>query len=178
MKTLLFLICCAWGASAQGTVDKSEHQGQFKLFGKVFEYDPVNGGENVAADAQIVVYQGTELYVAFFTGKSGNYEFYLPVGHVYEIWYGGGAFVNKIVSVDATECPPSRSPKDLKLDMGLFRPIEGTDFPMLMEAFVKVNFDKENGMLMPDMEYVDERMRMLDKTLRKVSKSKVVLKKG
>jgi len=41
-----------------------------------------------------------------------------------------------------------------------------------------VNWDKENGMLLPDMGYVEDKMRELDKALRKASKTGVVLRKG
>ncbi len=142
----------------------------FHLTGKVYEVDMFEGTEKSAIATQIVVYQEKELYVAFFTEKNGLYEFYLPAGFQYEIWYGGSAFVNKIVTVDSRMLPKSKKPSKLDLDIGLFRPVEGHDFPMLKEPYVQVIYDEELAGMVPDFEYTDDKSAQLEKIFRRLKK--------
>jgi hypothetical protein len=148
----------------------------FHLTGKVYEIDMIAGSEKSAISTQIVVYQEKELFVAFYTEKNGLYEFYLPIGYEYEIWYGGSAFVNKKVIVDSKMVPKSKKPSKLDLDMGLFRPMEGYEFPILNEPYVKVYFDEELAAMVPDLDYVDDRSGQLEKQFRKIRKE--IEKKG
>jgi hypothetical protein len=142
----------------------------FLLSGKVYEINMIEGTEMDAVSAQVVVYQEDEIYVAFFTKQDGLYEFYLPVGHVYKIWFGGSAFVNKIVQVDARALPITKKPADVDLDMGLFRPLDGYDFALLNEPYVMFNYDEEMEEMMPDMEYSEKKAMELDKIFKKIKK--------
>jgi hypothetical protein len=142
----------------------------FHLTGKVYEVDMFEGTEKSAVATQIVVYQEKELYVAFFTEKNGLYEFYLPAGFQYEIWYGGSAFVNKIVTVDSRMLPKSKKPSKLDLDIGLFRPVEGQEFPLLKDPYVQVIYDEELGGMVPDFDYTDDKSAQLEKIFRKLKK--------
>lgn len=142
----------------------------FHLTGKVYEVDMFEGTEKSAVATQIVVYQEKELYVAFYTEKNGLYEFYLPTGFQYEIWYGGSAFVNKIVTIDSRMLPKSKKPSKLDLDIGLFRPVEGHEFPLLKEPYVQVLYDEELASLVPDLDYTDEKSAQLEKIFRKLKK--------
>jgi hypothetical protein len=171
MKSLFALLLLSFTlTSAFGKAVDDRH---LLLHGRVFEVNPwseeIEGG---AKAVQVVIYQDSEIYVAFYTDKSGVYEFNLPIGFVYEIRYGGQTFVNKIVKIDTRELPARKSGNDLKMDMGLFKPIEGADFSLLNEPFVVVDYDKEVSRLVPDLAYTDDKAYELDKIFRKIKKSK------
>ena len=151
---------------------KSVDEKHFLLSGRVIEVDMIASTEKPAVNAQIVVYQDNDVYVAFYTQKSGMYEFNLPVGHRYEIWYGGSAYVNKRVVIDATVCPERKSGNDLKMDIGLFRPIEGYEFEPLTEPFVMVSFDRDSKKLVPDMKYAEQKRKELNKVFKHILREK------
>ncbi len=151
--------------------DKKEISGDhFLVKGKVYEVDMLEGTEMAAVTAQVVVYQEKEIYVAFFTEKDGLYEFYLPIGHTYEIWFGGSAFINKKVQVDSNLMSGGKKPQKLDLDIGLFRPMDNEEFPLLNEPFVIIAYDEEMAALIPDLEYTEEKAVELEKQFRKIKK--------
>jgi hypothetical protein len=153
--------------------NKDEVSGDHYLIkGTIFQINPLAGTEEKASHVQVVVYQESELFVAFFTGETGDYEFYLPIGHSYEVWYGGSAYVNKKVAIDATQFPKERKPRTVPLDMGLFRPIENAEFPMLNAPFVKIAYDPEFDQITPDMDYTAKKNMELDKVFKKLRKRK------
>ena len=149
----------------------------YLIKGRVFKIDPAAGTEENASNVQVVVYQGSELFVTFFTGEQGDYEFYLPIGFMYEVWYGGSAYVNKKVHIDATQFPKERKPRTVPLDMGLFRPVEKFEFPMLNAPYVKIGYDPELDQIAPDMEYTAKRSAELEKVFKKIKKTKPKKKK-
>jgi hypothetical protein len=172
MKTIFaLLVISSTFSSAFGKAVDDRH---LFLHGRVYEVNPwseeIEGG---AKAVQVVVYQNSEMYVAFYTDKSGVYEFNLPIGFVYEIRYGGQSLVNKIVKVDTRELPSRKGGNDLRMDMGLFKPIEGADFSLLNEPFVVVDYDKEESRLVPDLAYTDDKAYELDKIFRKIRKAKL-----
>ena len=158
--------------------NKDEVSGDHYLIkGTIIRINPIEETEEKASNVQVVVYQGPELFVAFFTGETGDYEFYLPIGHNYEVWYGGSAYVNKKVSIDATQFPKERKPRTIPLDIGLFRPIENVEFPTLNIPFVKIAYDLEYDQITPDMEYTTKKNMELEKIFKKLRKRKLKSKK-
>lgn len=150
---------------------KDEINGDYFLIeGKVYSLNLLDGVEDPATQTQVVIYQGKELYVAFYTDNAGLYSFYLPIGFTYEIWYGGSAFVNKKVWIDATQFPREKKPRKIPLDMGLFRPVEGIEFPVLNDAFVRIGYDPETDQIGPDMAYTEKKKVELDKAIKKAKK--------
>lgn len=158
--------------AGQWSFAKSVDERHFLLTGKVLEIDPVASTEKPASGVQVVVYQEGKVYVAFKTGKSGTYEFNLPVGHSYELWYGGNEYVNKRVVIDASTCPARKTGNDFRLDIGLFKPIEGYEFSILSEPYVMIGYDREMQRLVPNMEYSEEKARALNKVFRKILRDK------
>jgi hypothetical protein len=153
--------------------NKGEVSGDHYLIkGTIFQINPLEGTEEKASNVQVVVYQGNELFVAFFTGETGDYEFYLPIGASYEVWYGGSAYVNKKVAIDATQFPKERKPRTVPLDMGLFRPIENVEFPTLNSPFVMIGYDPEFDQIAPDMDYTAKKNMELEKVFKKIKKRK------
>jgi hypothetical protein len=179
ISTTLFVLLLVPGLMAQkNKKSKDEVSGDHYLIkGTIYQINPIEGTEEKASNVQVVVYQGTELFVAFFTGETGDYEFYLPIGYIYEVWYGGSAYVNKKVAIDATQFPKERKPRTVPLDMGLFRPIEKVEFPMLNAPFVKIAYDAELDQIAPDMEYTAKKNVELEKAFKKAKKSKPKKKK-
>jgi hypothetical protein len=172
--TFILLFAFLPGIVAQkNKKNKGEVSGDHYLIkGTIFLINPIEGTEGKASNVQVVVYQGTELFVAFFTGETGDYEFYLPIGHNYEVWYGGSAFVNKKVAIDATQLPKERKPRTILLNMGLFRPIENVEFPTLNSPFVIVSYDPEFDQIAPDMDYTAKKNMELEKVFKKLRKRK------
>lgn len=173
MKTILIsillLLLFRFDASAYNR--KACDENHFLVYGNVYEYDPFLKGEKLVSFVQIVVYQDNEIFVAFYTDKNGMYQFNLPIGHEYELWYGGSKFVNKICRVNANDCPVRKTGNDLDMDVGLFKHIDGCDFTMLNEPFILVTFDKEMNRLVPDLDFIDDRSRELDKVFRKARRA-------
>ncbi|MBL0315431.1 MAG: hypothetical protein IPP69_06460 [Flavobacteriales bacterium] len=165
--TLAILLCISVTAFSQKKDANSDH---YLIKGSIYQIDMFNEGEIKASNVQVVVYQEKELFVAFFTDELGNYQFYLPSGHIYEVWYGGSAFVNKKVWIDATQFPIEKKPRTIPLDIGLFRQVEGFDFPILNEPFVRIGYNPELDQIAPDLEYTEKREMELNKYTTKVKK--------
>jgi hypothetical protein len=170
--TLVLVVVCVLSLPAQKNKKEEATGDYFLLKGKVLQLDPIEEKEEDAPNVQVVVYQEKEIYVAFYTEPTGVYEFYLPVGHTYEIWYGGSAYVNKKVAIDATQFPKEKKPRTVLMDMGLFRPVEGYDFPMLNAPYVKVAFDVEANEALADLEYTAALSDEISRLFRKIKKEK------
>lgn len=169
MKTLILL---AMSLFAFPALAKKEIQAdRFVIQGQIFEIDIQNGAEKQASNVQIVIYQNREIYASFICGESGAYEFILPIGHEYEVWFGGEAFVNKKVYVDTREMPKKSSGYECNLDMGLFRPVLNVEFPCLVDHYVKVRFDREYKQLIPDYEYSEFKAKEVEKAMKKAKKT-------
>jgi len=163
---LLFLIVFSSWAKKKDPAEEV-----FLIEGQIFETDIFKGDKKPASGVQIVIYQGIDIFVAFYSDELGNYEFLLPTGHVYEIWYGGSAFVNKRVSIDAQECPKRKSTNDLLLDIGLFRPMDGYEFAPLNDAYVKLAWNDELEEFSVDMLYTGAKEKELEKIFKKIKKA-------
>jgi len=150
---------------------KDQGTDSFIIQGRVFEVDIVSGEDKPASEVQMVIYQDKDIYVAFYTQKNGDYEFQLPLGHEYEIWFGGSAFVNKKVYVDSRNVNPVKGQHEISLDMRLFRPMENYTFDVLDRPFVKFAWDSEYGQFLADLEYTEGLSKELEKIFRKVRKS-------
>jgi len=148
-------------------ISKENH---FYINGIIYQYDILKGSETPAPHAQVVVYQNNELYVAFFAGEDGSYSFFLPIGFEYEVAFGGSAFVNKKLKIDATQLPEEKTPRDIGLDFTLFRSVDNIDFAVLKEPFVLMNYDAEADALRIDDVYTRTRKAELDKVLKKAKK--------
>jgi len=144
---------------------------RFIIQGQIFEIDIVNDADKSAQNVQIIIYQDKEVYASFFSKDNGSYEFILPIGHEYEVWFGGKEFVNKKVYVDTRSMPNKSSGYECNLDMGLFRPLKNVEFPCLVDHYVKVRFDSEYKQLIPDYEYSQFKAKEVDKAVRKAKKT-------
>jgi hypothetical protein len=170
LSILLVLSCASVDAQIRNITKVPSTENHFLLGGVIYHYDIVKGNEVPAAHAQIVVYQNKELYVAFFGGADGLYSFYLPIGFEYEVWFGGSAFANKKLLVDATQLPEEKRPREITLDVSLFRAVEGVDFSILDEPLVRMAYDPEADQVRTDEEYTHNRKVELDKVLKKAKK--------
>ncbi|MBL7943224.1 MAG: hypothetical protein JNM00_10685, partial [Flavobacteriales bacterium] len=68
-------------------------------------------------------------------------------------------------------CPTRKVGNELDMDVGLFKYVDGCDFSLLQEPFIKVGFDKTNDRLLPDLSYTEDRSRLLDKAFRKARRA-------
>ena len=170
-----FLIFCLGVLSTSAWAKKKEPtENLFLITGKVLEISLTGAEPKDCGNVQIVVYQDQEIFVAFYSDAKGGYEFNLPIGFTYEIWFGGSTYVNKKVSIDTRDLPKSRGGYEVELDMGLFRPYDKVDFVPLKEPFVKVEYSDEYGTLAADMEYTALRSKELDKVVKKAKKSGLI----
>lgn len=168
MKTLAFFVLalCTTPLFAKKEVGNEN----FVIQGKIFEIDIMSEADKEACNVQVVIYQNHEIYASFYSNPTGSYEFIVPVGHEYEIWFGGTTFVNKKIYVDARSVPSRKSGYECNIDVGLFKPVENVEFPTLAEHWVKVRWDAEYNQLVPDYEYTDDRAMELNKQLKKARK--------
>jgi hypothetical protein len=166
--TLLFLFALqlTWGQK------KEQLANHFLLAGQLLLVDPFEATEEKAGNTQVIVHQDGEIFVVFNSLETGKYEFYLPLGHVYSISYGGQQFVNKKVIVDSSKSPKEKKPRRMNLDIGLFLPIEGASFPTLEQPFVKIAYDQEYDDFVPDFDYTENMLKQLDKDLKLAKKSR------
>lgn len=173
---LLLILCVFFAVSPSSfgqfrKINKTTSlENHFLISGVLYNYDIASDKETPAANVQIVIYQNQELYVAFFGGADGAYSFYLPVGFDYDISFGGSAFVNKKVHVDATQFPEERKPREVLLDLSLFYHVDGADFSVLEQPFVNIVYDPEADLIRPDEAYTAKRKTELDKALKKARK--------
>lgn len=115
--------------------------------------------------------QDDELYVAFNSDDNGKYEFNLPVDHNYTIIYGNQEFVIKTVEINAHDLSKSRYGHNVKLDLGLFKPVEGVDFSFLDEPIAKFQFEAEYGKIAPDEDYSFQMSKRMRKCFKKIIKT-------
>lgn len=165
--TLLFTVLFALPLWAK----KEMHADKFVIHGHIFEINILEGTETEASNTLIVIYQDREIYASFHGDEKGGYEFVLPIGHEYELWYGGKEFVNKKVYVDARSMPKKSSGYECNIDMGLFRPMQNVEFHCLVDHYVKVRFDAEYRQLIPDYEYSEFKAREVEKAMRRAKKA-------
>jgi len=169
MKTLTFAIFALFATPL--FAKKEVGAENFVVQGKIFEIDIMSEADKEANNVQVVIYQDREIYAAFNSSETGAYEFIVPVGHEYELWFGGTTYVNKKIYVDARSVPSRKSGYECNIDVGLFKPVENVEFPTLAEHWVKVRWDAEYRQLVPDYEYTDDRAMELNKQLKKARKA-------
>lgn len=167
---LLLLVQSSVEAQFRKVTKSISTENHFYINGIIYQYDILKGTEAPAPHAQVVVYQNNELYVAFFAGEDGSYSFFLPIGFEYDVAFGGSAFVNKKLKVDATQLPEEKKPREIVLDISLFRSVDGVYFTILNEPFVRMNYNPEADALRIDDTYTRSRKVELDKSLKKAKK--------
>lgn len=171
---LLFLMVCLMGlrleAQQQRTDKSATRSNYFYLNGVITDYDISSGNERPAPYAQVVVYQNNELYVSFFGGEDGSYSFFLPLGFEYDVRFGGSAFINKKIAIDATQIDEESKPRNVKLNVSLFRPVDGADFSILEEPFARIIYDPEIDAVRTDEEYGRKRKIELERSIKKAKK--------
>lgn len=166
----MLALCSTVNAQFRKVNKSTSLENHFLISGIIYHYDILSDKEMPAANVQIAIYQDKDLYVAFFGGADGAYSFYLPVGFEYEVMFGGSAFVNKRVRIDATQFPEERKPREVLLDLSLFRNVEGADFSLLEEPYVHIIYDPEADRILPDEAYTIKRKTELDKAIKKAKK--------
>lgn len=169
MKSLIYFLLMM--VSLQGFAKKEVRADRFIIQGQIFEVDIMNETDKSAQNVQIIVYQDKEVYASFYCKENGAYEFILPIGHEYELWFGGKDFVNKKAYVDTRSMPAKSSGYECNLDIGLFRPLKNVEFPCLVDHYVKVRFDSEYKQLIPDYEYSQFKAKEVEKAIRKAKKT-------
>jgi len=169
---LLAVVLLNLSATAQlrKSTKSSSLENHYLISGVIYNCDWANDKETPAAYVQIVIYQNKELFVAFFGGADGTYSFYLPIGFEYEVAFGGSAFVNKKILLDAAQFPEERKPRKILFDVSLFRNVEGADFSTLEEPYGKIIYDPELDMIRPDEDYSVKRKLELERALKKARK--------
>lgn len=143
----------------------------FLIHGDVVEQ--VYGSENRAnaPNTRVIVYKNDEIYVAFKSDDRGEYIFNLPLGHKYELTYGGENFVNKRIEIDATDAKVRKKGYSLEMNMSLFRPVDEIDYTeMDNNPVVAFSYDQEIRDMVPDLDVVDAMWRKVEKLYRKSEK--------
>ena len=150
MRIILFtliisLLACTSNAQAR-KADSAGNRGNYLyLNGLISDMDIASGSEKPLPYSQIVIFQNNELYVSFYGGKDGSYSFFLPLGFEYEIRYGNSTFVNKKLALDATQIDEDDKPRNIRMDVVLFKPVEGADFSILNEPYARLIFASLSG---------------------------------
>lgn len=165
----LVLLCALIIALPTMAKKRELEEDKFVLTGKIYEMDIFNETDKEAGEVQIVIYQNREIYVSFY-GVKGNYEFVLPIGHEYEVWFGGEQYVNKKIYVDSRPMKKRKSGYECVIDVGLFKPIANYEFACLIDHYVKVRWDQEYAQLIPDYEYCDTKAKELNKAIKRAKK--------
>ena len=173
MKKWMLFVAMFTMATLANATRKHTDDDHFLIQGKIYEQSLSNEEEQKEiSHAQIVVYQDQEIFVSFYTDEHGSYEFNLPTGHEYEIWFGGSVYVNKRVYIDTRAVSSRPGGYDLDFDISLFKPVAGFEFAMLGQPLVKMAWNKEESQFTPDVEYTEIHMKELEKSLKKVRKER------
>lgn len=124
-----------------------------------------------APSTRCVVFRESEIYVAFKSNEKGEYLFNLPLGHVYELQFGGEDYVNKRILIDARNCEPKKEGFVVGMDITLFRPVDGIDYDAMNAPIVRWFYDSFENDLMPDLDVVDGMWRTVEKLFKKSEKA-------
>lgn len=173
MKQLVIIlgVCIIANIASAQAPKKNSDADYFLLKGNVYEVNHIEETEGKAKDTQVIVFQDDEIYVAFNTSKNGGtYEFYLPINHNYSVLYGGEDYVNKIVNIDSRQFPSEKKPRTIKMNVGVFKGVEGYSFDMMKEPFVVVKYNAETDIIEPDYEYTDAKTVQIEKYFKKIRK--------
>ena len=141
------------------------------IYGKVLEIIPQEMKEIPGESVQVMIYQEDELYVAFNTDDKGKYEFNLPVEHNYTIVFGTENYVAKRVTIDAHALSDRKTGHAVKLDMGIFKPVEGVDFSFLEAPIASFYFQQEVGQIAPDEDYSFKMAKQMRKCYKQILKA-------
>jgi hypothetical protein len=144
----------------------------FLIEGVIMRSDFPNKNSEIAPYTQVVIYQDDDLFVTFFADESGHYSFYLPISKTYTMHFGGSAYINKKIQIDATQLSKERKPRELNLDVELFREVEGVEFPMMAEYWQIIKYNPESDQLMSDNVYHNRKKMELEKLAKKLRKIK------
>jgi len=175
MRTILFtliisLLACTSNAQAR-KADSAGNRGNYLyLNGLISDMDIASGSEKPLPYSQVVIFQNNELYVSFYGGKDGSYSFFLPLGFEYEIRYGNSTFVNKKLALDATQIDEDDKPRNIRMDVALFKPVEGADFSILNEPYARLIYDPELDAVRSDEEYSRKRKPEIDRSIKRAKK--------
>ncbi len=173
MKLIVMLLslCLVVSSALAQSTKKSSDADYFLLKGNVYEIDHIEETEGKAKDTQVVIFQDDEIYVAFNTSRSGGaYEFYLPINYNYNIFYGGDSYVNKVINVDSRQFPSEKKPRTIKMNVGVFKGVEGYSFEMMKEPFVMVKYNPETDVIEPDLKHTEEKTAQIEKYFKKIKK--------
>jgi len=154
-------------AAQDDTKIRGDH---FLVKGTISRVDFPDNESEIAPYTQVVIYQDDDLYVTFFADEQGQYSFYLPISKTYTLHFGGSAYINKKVLIDATQLSKERKPRELTLDMALFREMEGIEFPMMTEYWQIFKYNAESDELASDLAYHNRKKNELEKFAKKLRK--------
>lgn len=144
----------------------------FLIEGMITRCDFPDNTSEAAPYTQVVIYQDDDLFVTFFADEEGHYTFYLPISKTYTLHFGGSAYINKKIQVDATQLSKERKPRKLTLDVELFREVEGVEFSMLTEYWQLFRYNPETDELTNDLAYHNRKKMELEKLAKKLRKIK------
>lgn len=159
---------------------KAVDKNHFIIYGNVIEIEPDEMVEYDIGGVQIIVYQDNEIYCAFDANDRGDYQFNLPNGHVYEIYYGTREFVPKKIYVDANNVYEKRDGHSIKLNVALFKKIDNVDYTIMEEPMSKFSYEKSKKDFEIDFEYAEKKLndlRDLYKEMKKMKKKNFKEKK-
>ncbi|MFM7309678.1 MAG: hypothetical protein ACKOZY_03665 [Flavobacteriales bacterium] len=142
----------------------------FTIQGDITQADWSSGEIKPASNCQVVVYEGRDIYVAFFADEEGHYQFELPFGKEYTVWFGGSSFVNQLVAI-YTHVPQKiwrRQTYDLNLT--LFQPVDFEDFDLLNEPLKILEYSTEGRLIVERSDYGVQKEKEMEATKRRVQR--------
>jgi len=171
-RVLLLFYICAIAVVSFAQEDSKVRGDHFLIQGTLTRINFPGKTAEVAPYTQIVIYQDDDLFVTFFADESGHYSFYLPISKTYSLHFGGSAYINKKIMIDATHLSKERKPRELMLDVELFRELEGVEFPMMAEYWQIFKYNPESDALINDNVYSNRKKMELEKLAKKLRKIK------
>ena len=171
-QMILFLYICFSMLVSVAQEDQKVRGDYFLVQGNLSRTDFPSTDAESAPYTQVVIYQDDDLFVTFFADESGHYSFYLPISKTYSLHFGGSAYINKKILIDATQLSKEKRPRELNLDVELFREMEGVEFPMLAEYWQIFKYNPESDELLSDHVYGNRKKMELEKLAKKQRKIK------
>ncbi len=142
----------------------------FVIQGKITQIDWLSGEEKPAANCQVVVYEAKDIYVVFFADEQGHYEFELPFGKEYTVWFGGSSFVNQLVSIYTHVPEKIWRHQEYDLNLQLFQPVDEEDFDILNEPYKILEYTGEGRLIFERPDYGEKKAKELEAVKRRVQR--------
>ncbi|MBL7941276.1 MAG: hypothetical protein JNM00_00825, partial [Flavobacteriales bacterium] len=151
---LLLATCLA------ANVSFAQKGNEAKIYGQVKDRDTDKKLESV----EVVVLKDGSPFDSYMVEGSGRYEFYVPLGSIYDVKFIKAGYISKFVRLDTKSIPDEDRAGGFSLvvDMGLFLEVPGFNLNILNEPIGKASFNPIKNAMDWDYDHTDRMQAKID----------------